>query len=71
MDLVQGTKPRLTLVTLMGEEVMNLTDQAIRSMSSQRTEFDVDVSGLPSGVYGLALQAGKNSSFMKVMVNKY
>jgi len=70
MDLLQGTRPRLTIMTLVGEEAMDLTDQAVRSLGSQRTEFDLDVSALPRGVYGLALQAGKNSSFMKVMVSR-
>ena len=69
MDLLQGTRPRLTIMTLMGEEAMDLTDQAVRSLGSQRTEFDLDVSALPRGVYGLALQAGKNSSFMKLLIS--
>ncbi len=70
MDLLQGSQPRLSLCTIRGNEVLNLSAEAMQSMSTQRTEFDVDVTALPQGTYALILQAGRSSSYSKVLITK-
>ncbi|MCX6140411.1 MAG: hypothetical protein NTX15_06210 [Candidatus Kapabacteria bacterium] len=70
LDLLSGVYPRLTLVSVLGEEIMNLTNLIVQGFGSQRFDFDLDIGSLPRGVYGLALQASKHSWFVKVLIAK-
>ncbi len=68
VDPVIGTAPKLILCTIKGEEVLNFSEDVRRCLGSKRTEFDADVSNLTPGIYALVLQAGKSSSFHKVLI---
>lgn len=68
IDLITTESPRLTISTLLGEHVLDLTDELMKDRSSKRMEFDVDLSTLPRGVYGLLLWAGTSSSMQKVLI---
>jgi hypothetical protein len=68
IDLITTESPRLTISTLLGEHVLDLSDALLNDRSSKRLEFDVDLSALPRGVYGLLLWAGKSSTMQKVLI---
>lgn len=58
----------LSLCTIVGEQVYDLSPTLRNALANDQFEFDVDLSTLPSGVYGLTYTDEGKSSMQKVLI---